>query len=858
MNFNVRKGLCYLLALVMVADPTVLQRRVAWAQEKAEPAKKETAAEPTPEDLKRMADEMERAFKALEAAEKEIPRDTFDPKAIVDKVGRDPVKLFEWVRDNTYWVPYRGALRGPTGVLMDRLGNSLDRSLLLAELLRTAGHKVRLVRGELTEEQSKQLLARVRSVPREPLPRPTVASKKETDSLIEKFAKEYKFDPAAIQKNIEVSLLQSAKNAEGAVERMEEQMSMILKAVGKPDENMVNARRDRDAVSQLEAMRDHWWVQRQDVKASTDLDPLLPDAQAGSSHGTQKQIFEPSAKTGDLRLDSEYCHEVRIKFVIEQWTTDGLQESIALIHTLRPAELFGARITVQHIPMHWPKDLDLFNEKEPLKKLKSTVLAENEWMPVLTVGTERFVQSSFTDTGETIASPLAPLLGGGAQGLGGNIGGILGGGRIGQAPGRGSKKDTHLTAEWIEYEIQSPGQPVQKIRRQVFDLLGPAVRSGKKAPEPAANEARRLERALNLLGETDILLEPCRFSPDFVEHAVLETALMFRTALPSVLRGGMQTDPKSLGRLHENTVRASPPLYLLARMRHGLSRKGRQSYLACTNVLAFHKYSLTDASGNLFLSGSFDIVSNRVAVHRDAEAEPFLVRLEQGIMDTCVEALFSEGAERVDNAAEITSRALARGISLVVVRSITEQALTQLKLPSDALARIKEEVAAGNVVYVPTLPVPTNGSAATAWWSIDPRTGSTLGIGDRGWGQTSTEQALVLTVIVVVEVYVIYVAYVSCAGPNPGAISTSDDIRCRLCAFVSGFCAALAVYGLLTTFGGYGAPNAFQIVAVGVGGGVAPTSGAPRVGPTMAGICSAFGVMKATLPGMCKASAPKP
>ena len=39
---------------------------------------------------------MEAAFKALECFEKEIPRDTFDPKAILDKVGRDPVKLFEW------------------------------------------------------------------------------------------------------------------------------------------------------------------------------------------------------------------------------------------------------------------------------------------------------------------------------------------------------------------------------------------------------------------------------------------------------------------------------------------------------------------------------------------------------------------------------------------------------------------------------------------------------------------------------------------------------------------------------------------------------------------------------------------
>jgi hypothetical protein len=32
------------------------------------------------------------------------PRDTFDPQVIVDNVGKDPAKLFEWVRDSTLWM----------------------------------------------------------------------------------------------------------------------------------------------------------------------------------------------------------------------------------------------------------------------------------------------------------------------------------------------------------------------------------------------------------------------------------------------------------------------------------------------------------------------------------------------------------------------------------------------------------------------------------------------------------------------------------------------------------------------------------------------------------------------------------
>src|SRR5208282_5744340 len=83
---------------------------------------------PTPDQV---ADKLEKLFPMIEQAERQIPRDTFDMQAVIDKVGKDPQKLFEWVRDNTYFVPYRGLLRGDRGVLMDRLGNSLDRAMLL-------------------------------------------------------------------------------------------------------------------------------------------------------------------------------------------------------------------------------------------------------------------------------------------------------------------------------------------------------------------------------------------------------------------------------------------------------------------------------------------------------------------------------------------------------------------------------------------------------------------------------------------------------------------------------------------------------------------------------------------------------
>src|SRR5439155_10782152 len=100
MRSFIKPGLCLVLAVILPIDPNVVQHWVASAQ--AQEASKEAKKELTAEDVKKMADEMARAFQALGAAEKEIPRDTFDPKALVEKIGKEPKKIFEWVRDNRY------------------------------------------------------------------------------------------------------------------------------------------------------------------------------------------------------------------------------------------------------------------------------------------------------------------------------------------------------------------------------------------------------------------------------------------------------------------------------------------------------------------------------------------------------------------------------------------------------------------------------------------------------------------------------------------------------------------------------------------------------------------------------------
>jgi len=116
-----------------------------------------TAAGPGAPSPNRVAS-FDNALRAIEDGERKAPRDLWDPEYVVNQLGPDPQALFEWVRDNTHWIPYRGVLRGPVGVLMDRQGNSLDRALLLATLLEKAGHTVRLARKELSRNEAASIL----------------------------------------------------------------------------------------------------------------------------------------------------------------------------------------------------------------------------------------------------------------------------------------------------------------------------------------------------------------------------------------------------------------------------------------------------------------------------------------------------------------------------------------------------------------------------------------------------------------------------------------------------------------------------------------------------------------------------
>jgi hypothetical protein len=736
-------------------------------------------ADPDParaRELARLVAETERNFAALEAAGKEIPRESFDPAAVVRAVGRDPERLFEWVRDETHWVPYRGVLRGPTGVLMDRLGGTLDRALLLAELLKQAGHSVRLARAELPASEAEALAAKVRPPPPD-AGAPRADAAKGADEDLARHATAAGIDVARVRKIAGNARLETQKVAEDLVQRVATQ-APVLQAHGSAAPP-APAGRDPSAAT---AIADHWWVQvRGQAGQWTDLDPLLPDARPGTAAAAAARSIDPDAETGRFPLPDDLHHTVRVRVVVEQWADGKAKEQVALDHVLRPSELHGTRIVLGHAPLKWPRDVDLWTGEpaEIAQRLSAALRAQREWLPILSVGGRDVTQASFYDTGDVNPKPgtdLTAAVGSGSEGLAGRL--KLGAARAEKPP------EKHLTAEWVEYEVRSPGRPPEVIRREIFDLK----RRDAAGRAPAAFEMSdllRLRRACAALEQIEILAPVCRPSPQFVEHLMARGLLANKALLLGMFRGSDKPPPPDRSN--------APPgeLYNLAVGRWTWSRFAGDLYHDRPNLFTYRSSFTCDDRGEIRGQQGFDIVSNFLAIRPGSRAVPFEARVAQGVLDTNLEAALMRPVGEVRNTGESFGAAIAGGAEWQARRPDGNGAPSDgapgaggEALPPAAV----EDLARGFVVVTP--PADGSGAAPDTWWRVHPVTGETLGRMGNGWGQSTSDYFITLVLSSIPSIYLVVAGFLcKRAGRTDGL--------CHPCLF-----AVVALIGLIVGFAG--------------------------------------------------------
>ena len=560
---------------------------------------------------------LEKALRAVADGDQGSPRDRWDPAYVARALGPDPLLHLAWVREWTLWIPYRGALRGPAGVLMDRQGNSLDRALLLAAMLTSAGHEVRLAHCELSGGKATELLPMLVAARRQAIDGPRTRAREDWRAEVEQVARRYDLDPKGMVHTVGTRMDEVGRMLERLDARTDEQAARLGRAV--------NTKVTRDAGAKalargVAALRDHWWVQWLSPQGWEDLDPL------GDARGTAPA--DAAGTVAPEALDSALSHRVVIRLVTERTSSSGRHESRALEHVLRPADILEQPISLQVLPERWQPGL-VGHSADPAAAFRSLALEQEEWRAVLTVGSKTVAEALIERTGRT-----------GEQG-GGAFGGL--GAAIGKAVGPATT-NAELSAAWLEYEILVPGEAPTTIRRQLFDLVGPAARAAGRPAALELDDARRLERSLALFRTVDILPLGSAVAPRFVVHLAAEALVAhdeFLRAPAPAEDAGSTLAMEEFGRL----VKPLPsPLYTLALVRLPPDQ-GNEVFLDRPNILSRHQYLEADSARIARLEAT-DIVANEVGVALDTP-RPADARRRQGVRDTNAEAVLHESGERV-------------------------------------------------------------------------------------------------------------------------------------------------------------------------------------------------------------------
>lgn len=92
---------------------------------------------------------------AADRASTEDATITPEIQALADQLGRNPTKIYEYVRNKIAFEPYYGSRKGALLTLWERSGNDIDTASLLIALLRASGFSARYVQGTVAIDETR-------------------------------------------------------------------------------------------------------------------------------------------------------------------------------------------------------------------------------------------------------------------------------------------------------------------------------------------------------------------------------------------------------------------------------------------------------------------------------------------------------------------------------------------------------------------------------------------------------------------------------------------------------------------------------------------------------------------------------
>ncbi len=295
------------------------------------------------------------------------------PAHLAAALGRDPDRIFSYVRDSIAFEPYSGALRGASGTLLAMAGNGLDRAILLASLLEQGKHKVRYARGTLPEQAADALVASVIAARAARTSPKTDSDPSPLDALNATLVRDYEA--------VRTRLADTATSATGAAMSKE-----VL----------------------VREARTHFWIQISRGSGWQDLDPSFADATPGRTYAKVEETFD--------RVPDELFHRVTFRIRVEEQSRSGASSREVLTYSAPASTLSGEHVMLAHLPASWsgPTQTPVAEPPSPP--------GESDIKPVLSVGQhlvhgEPFRQIASPSAGSRVRSMLGGLSGATAEWL---------------------------------------------------------------------------------------------------------------------------------------------------------------------------------------------------------------------------------------------------------------------------------------------------------------------------------------------------------------------------------------------------------------------------------------------------------
>jgi len=681
----------------------------AWCNTTSELAE----ASPTYQEAVAYVDEFSGLINGLQNT---LDRSQFELDALIEKLDFDADQIVQFVTDDIYLELYSGSLRGALGTLLARSGNSLDQSILLATLLKSAGYDAQISRGTLDDDDVGLLIKQLGIERRSLNPIGDSAQfEKVVDQIIAFFglqktgARESLYEYFGSQQRSSGSLpqdLQLYNDINDQVRVITEILKVNNIELGNPS-----------FYSQLKSeSSDYFWVRYRAGPSQTwrDIHVAFGNNAQPSSNISSIEVFAES-------IPEKLIHKLRIEAFVDRKLGSGVDTFPIIEAWERPASnLIGETVYYRNHP-------DGFSYPDGWSQdgFSSSLRLSSTFYPMLN-GTLANGAMVFDLLGnvvppEDMSSPQAGIF----RTVGSKVGitaGILSG--VGKS----------------EAEVQEEG-PTQALLRHWLRITTIAPSGEERAYVRVLAEARDngrehdFEFKESLIRQTVIAVSVGSYPRSYALNASLNQLLSLK---PVVYSGVFHGDSAAEGvRIPEDEIVSEKDVRWADHI--GLVQMLDLGPEFLPNLISYRSAPLIVAKylpADLYKSNAFtlDIVNNTrmsLKVTDDMVGQHVEANLKLGVWETYVESLsvIAEEAQKF-NTISVFEDASRQSIPNLVITESNLAELQKLNLNETTINALKKDVADFGLLVIPAINPRIDGRFG--WWRIDRSSGESLGMTNFG------------------------------------------------------------------------------------------------------------------------------